>query len=222
MSGGNVNFTIRKELWLVASIGLALGVLPAKSLAQEESRFENRFRLTSTTFANDTSMPISTIHNIPVNNTNSCSIDGSPGGNQSPELSWTDAPRRTWTYVVTAYDVTAAFTHWGMYNIPANLTELPLGAGAPGGQYGTQIVNDFFGSVAEYDGPCPPANKEPYVHDYVFTVYALDIELKLPGSANFPAAAETLYQALIEAGKTHHILATATLTGLYSTTPPAI
>ena len=219
-----MNFTMRKELWLVASIGLALGVLPAKSLAQEESRFESRFRLTSTTFANGTSMPISTINNYPVspvNNTNSCSIDGSPGGNQSPELSWTDAPRRTWTYVVTAYDVTAAFTHWGMYNIPANLTELPPGAGASGGQYGAQIVNDNFAG-AEYDGPCPPANVKPYVHDYVFTVYALDIELKLPGSANFPAAAETLYQALIEAGKTHHILATATLTGLYSTTPPAI
>jgi phosphatidylethanolamine-binding protein (PEBP) family uncharacterized protein len=108
-----------------------------------------------------------------------------------------------------------------MYNIPANLTELPPGAGASGGQYGAQIVNDNFAG-AEYDGPCPPANVKPYVHDYVFTVYALDIELKLPGSANFPAAAETLYQALIEAGKTHHILATATLTGLYSTTPPAI
>jgi hypothetical protein len=50
-------------------------------------------------------------------------------------------------------------------------------------------------------------------------VYALDIELQLPASANFPATAETLYQALIKAGKQNHILASASLTGLYSTTP---
>ena len=58
-----------------------------------------------------------------------------------------------------------------------------------------------------------------FVHHYVFTVYALDIELRLPSSANFPANAETLYQALIVAGRERHILATATLTGLYSTAP---
>jgi phosphatidylethanolamine-binding protein (PEBP) family uncharacterized protein len=81
-------------------------------------------------------------------------------------------------------------------------------------------VNDF-GSGAEYDGPCPPANVAPYVHKYVFTVYALDRKLELPSSSNFPANTETLYQALIEAGQKGHILATAHLTGLYSTTSPA-
>jgi len=50
-------------------------------------------------------------------------------------------------------------------------------------------------------------------------VYALDIELDLPGSSNFPANAETLYQALIVAGRKRHILASATFTGLYSATP---
>jgi phosphatidylethanolamine-binding protein (PEBP) family uncharacterized protein len=53
----------------------------------------------------------------------------------------------------------------------------------------------------------------------VFTLYALDIELNLPRSVNFPATAETLYQALIEAGRHDHILASASITGLYSTTP---
>jgi len=51
------------------------------------------------------------------------------------------------------------------------------------------------------------------------TVYALGIELDLPGSSNFPANAETLYQALIVAGRKRHILASATFTGLYSATP---
>lgn len=81
------------------------------------------------------------------------------------------------------------------------------------------MVNDF-AIGAEYDGPCPPANVSPFVHRYVFTVYALDIQLTLPSSANFPATAETLYQALIAAGKDGHILESASISGLYSTTPP--
>jgi Raf kinase inhibitor-like YbhB/YbcL family protein len=177
-----------------------------------------QFQLTSTTFQNNTTLPPSMVNNITVNNVNSCSVDGSPGGNQSPELSWTRANPFTRSFVVVAYDVTAAFTHWGMYNISPKATGLPQNAGVAGSQYGAQIVNDFFVG-AQYDGPCPPPNVSPFVHRYVFTVYALDIELNLPSSANFPATAETLYQALIEAGRGGHILQSASITGLYSTTP---
>jgi Raf kinase inhibitor-like YbhB/YbcL family protein len=176
------------------------------------------FQLSSTTFANDTTLPLSMINNNIVNGSNACSLDGSPGGNQSPELSWTNAPRRTASFVVIAYDTTAAFTHWGMYNISATATGLPENAGVAGSMYGSQIFNDFFVG-AEYDGPCPPAGYRPYVHHYVFTVYALDVLLRLPGSANFPASAETLYQALIKAGAGGHILARSSITGFYSTTP---
>jgi phosphatidylethanolamine-binding protein (PEBP) family uncharacterized protein len=105
-----------------------------------------------------------------------------------------------------------------MYNISPKATGLPENAGVAGSTYGTQILNDF-GIGNEYDGPCPPANVAPFVHHYVFTVYALDIELTLPSSPNFAANAETLYQALIEAGKSGHILDSASITGLYSTTP---
>lgn len=176
------------------------------------------FQLSSTTFANDTTLPLSMINNITVNGSNTCSLNGSPGGNQSPELSWTNAPWRTASFVVTTYDTTAAFTHWGMYNISPTATGLPENAGVAGSIYGSQVFNDFFVG-AEYDGPCPPANVQPFVHHYVFTVYALDIVLRLPSSANFPATGETLYQALIKAGTAGHILASSSITGFYSTTP---
>ena len=52
-----------------------------------------------------------------------------------------------------------------------------------------------------------------------FNVYALDEELTLPSSPNFPPVGETLFQALIKAGEHGHILASASITGLYSTTP---
>jgi phosphatidylethanolamine-binding protein (PEBP) family uncharacterized protein len=95
---------------------------------------------------------------------------------------------------------------------------LPENAGTPGSASGTQIVNDFQ-AAAEYDGPCPPANVSPFVHQYTFTVYALNTNLTLPSPANFPADGETLYQALIKAGKSGHILEGATISGFYSATP---
>ncbi len=175
------------------------------------------FQLSSTTFANDTVLPLSMIDNIIANGSNSCSLNGATGGDQSPELSWTHAPWRTASFAVTLYDTTAAFTHWGMYDISPTVSGLPENAAVAGSTYGKQVVNDF--GNPQYNGPCPPANVAPFVHDYVFTVYALDTLLRLPSSANFPANAESLYQALIKAGEDGHILATSSIVGFYSTTP---
>jgi len=213
--------TLTKMLWLSASICLQLSfaaTLPNQANAQQNPSPTRGFQLTSSTFANGATLPISMIDNRVSNGVNVCSVDGSTGGNQSPELSWSNAPLSTKTFVVVAYDVTAAFTHWGMYNIPATTTELPANAGVAGSAYGMQVFNDFF-VAAEYDGPCPPPNVPPDSHRYTFTVYALDTELNLPSPANFPASGETLYQALIVAGQHGHILATARIAGLYSTTP---
>jgi len=176
------------------------------------------FQVSSSTFTNGATLPISMIDNIVQNGTNACSIDGSAGGNESPDLSWSNPPAHTASFVVILYDTTAAFTHWGMYNIAPTAAGLPENAGVAGSQYGSQIINDFYVG-AEYDGPCPPAGVKPFAHHYVFTVYALDTTLRLPASANFPANAETLYQALIKAGKFRHILASASIAGYYSTTP---
>jgi Raf kinase inhibitor-like YbhB/YbcL family protein len=203
---------------LLTLLSVGFGVQGVNAFAQSDAWNGGWFQLSSTTFANNTFLPISTINNNIVIGVNTCSINGAPGGNESPELSWTGAPPFTRSFVVTAFDVTASFTHWGMYNISANATGLPQNAGVPNSPYGQQVYNDFF-IAPEYDGPCPPNGVAPYVHHYVFTVYALDIKLELPGTINFPNNAETLYQALIKAGDDRHILAKASLTGLYSTTP---
>ena len=199
--------------------GLAIASLATVVFAQDDDSQGVTPHLTSTTFQNGQTFPISMVNNIVNNGVSGCSINGAPGGNQSPELSWYGAPDGTRTFVVTMFDVTASFTHWGMYNISGKATSLPENAGVAGSSFGPQIVNDFF-IGARYDGPCPPANVAPFVHQYVFTLYALDTSLTLPGSANFPANAETLYQALIDAGRRGHILATAKLSGFYSTTVP--
>jgi Raf kinase inhibitor-like YbhB/YbcL family protein len=213
----------------VAAMALTLSSVNAGEPTSDDGG--HRMQLTSTTFTNDSTLPASAVHDIQVPGTtpgtsiNACTVDGGPGGNQSPELAWSHAPHDTRTFVVVLYDTTAAFTHWGMYNIDASTSELPENAGVPASTFGTQIVNDFSvepsgARAAQYDGPCPPPNFPPNVHHYVFTVYALDTRLTLSGSPNFPAAAETLYHALIQAGRDGHILDSASLTGLYSTTPP--
>ena len=187
------------------------------SFAQDRG---HRFQLSSSTFDNDTFLPISAIFNMfpPNSTTNECSIDGSLGGDKSPALSWTRPRRNTRSFVVILYDETAAYTHWGMYNISPSLTGLPQNAGVPDSQYGQQVGNDVSGG-AQYDGPCPPSGVAPVVHRYVFTVYALDTLLDVPSSANFPARAAALYQALVQAGRDGDILESASITGLYSTTP---
>jgi Raf kinase inhibitor-like YbhB/YbcL family protein len=205
-----------KTLSTVAITALAL--LALANFASAQDWRGDKFRVSSTTFKNNSILPIRVIQNIlvPGTNVNGCSINGAPGGNESPELSWTDVPRSTASFVVIAFD-TLGFTHWGIYNIPPTITKLPENAGVAGSAYGQQVVN-VFGDIS-YDGPCPPPDFPPNVHRYVFTVYALDQELELPSSENFPATADTLYNALVKAGERRHILASASITGLYSTTP---
>ena len=189
-------------------------------LAQNGGFTGSEFKLTSTTFPNDGTMPVSTVYTVPSSTNaavNICTANGAPGGNQSPELSWSGAPWETRSFVVVLYDVTASFTHWGMYNIAPQVHSLPMNAGVNGSSYGTEVVNDF--GNAQYDGPCPPAGVAPLAHQYVFTVYALSTQLTLSTPPNFPANAETLYHALIEAARKQQILASASWTGFYSSTP---
>jgi hypothetical protein len=206
--------TAMKALSIIAITAFAFLALTNFSSAQDSQN--DRFVLSSTTFENGATLPISTIYNY--SSPNICSIDGSAGGDESPQLSWRNAPRRTRSFVLIAFDVTGGFMHWGMYNISSKTTELPENAGVAGSSYGPQVLNAY-GDLS-YDGPCPPSYTPPNDHEYVFTVYALDTaDLKLPSYANFPTTALTLFRAMVAAGRDGHILASASLTSFYSTTP---
>jgi Raf kinase inhibitor-like YbhB/YbcL family protein len=207
-----------KRIGLFTLVGLLFGVCAASATAQAGASFPESFQLHSKAFVNNGVIPLTAVLNNQSNGVNTCTANGAAGGDQSPQLTWTGAPWGTESYVVVLYDVTAAFTHWGIYNIKGSAAGLPANAGVAGSTYGTQIGNDF-GLGSQYDGPCPPAGYAPYAHQYVFTVYALSSKLDLPESANFPANAETLYHALIRAGVKGEILGSASLTGYYSSTP---
>ncbi len=76
--------------FVVALMGAALALA---NFASAQDSGSDRFRVNSATFENNSTMPLSTIYNYQVNGVNVCSLNGSPGGDQSPELSWTPPAR---------------------------------------------------------------------------------------------------------------------------------
>ena len=123
------------------------------------------------------------------------------------------------------------FFHWVLIDLPASLTEIqagefsdevtPRGKSGPSAQHGArQGINDYTawfagdhdmrGDYFGYDGPCPPWNDE-LRHRCIFTVFALDIE-QLPVEGKFGG------QQVRDAMQ-GHILAQASLTGMYSLNP---
>jgi Raf kinase inhibitor-like YbhB/YbcL family protein len=213
----NADYWRRAGMLSVAVTGLTLSAVNADEPFWEGQ--EARLEVTSATFTENGPLPDSAIYNFTYQGANVCTANGAVGGDQSPQLQWSHVPHETRSFVVVMYDTTAAFTHWGMYNIGPHVRSLPANAGVLGSTYGSQVNNDF--GDPGYDGPCPPAGVAPDAHHYVFTVYALDTELKVSTLTNFPANAETLYHALIRAAREGHILASGSLGTFYSATPPA-
>lgn len=107
---------------------------------------------------------------------------GCHGANQSPALNWSKAPAGTRSFAVTMFDPyrppASGWWHWIVYDIPATVTQLPHGAGTPGGSgmpHGAQQGKpDGDAPEAHYYGPCPDAGDPP--HHYTITVYALSVE----------------------------------------------
>lgn len=123
------------------------------------------------------------------------------------------------------------FFHWALVDLatePATIAEgefsdgvTARGKDGPVGPRGTrQGLNDYTGwfagdadmggSYHGYDGPCPPWN-DPLLHEYHFTLYALDVE-RLDIEGDFTGA-EVL------AAMQDHILDQAAVWGTYTLNP---
>lgn len=137
-------------------------------------------------------------------------------------------------YTITADVPRVDLYHWALVDIPPELPGIRKGefssAVVVGGKAGPaapngtrQGLNDYTawfandehmkGEYFGYDGPCPPWN-DALPHRYIFTLYALDTP-KCPLTGAFRAREVT---AAIEP----FVLASATLTGYFTTNPSAL
>lgn len=126
------------------------------------------------------------------------------GADVSPELRWQEAPDNTQSYALIVHDPDApgrTFTHWVLFNIPADRTALP--EALEPGAIGTSGQNDF--GRTGYGGPCPPPGHGP--HRYFFTLYALDMP-----NLNLSAGAS---RSQVEGALEGHVIAQAELMGRY-------
>lgn len=131
------------------------------------------------------------------------------GKNISPELSWSGLPAGTKSLALIVDDPDApdpaapqmTWVHWVLYNIPASAGGLPENAAASDLPAGTMEGENNWNRTG-YGGPCPPVGSHRYFHK----LFALDVvlpDLKHPG------------KAALEKAMKGHVLASASLIGLY-------
>jgi Raf kinase inhibitor-like YbhB/YbcL family protein len=169
-----------------AAFGVAIALTAMRSGAQTQ-----RMTLESVDFANGQSIPPQ------------FSCEG-PG--MSPQLSWSAVPPGTQSFLLVVHDtdVNGGVVHWIVYDIPASVTELPLGAVSHGPlASGAQQGINGSGSPG-WMPPCPPRGS---THRYLFELYALSTQL--------PVMATPTQAALMPAVR-GHVLAKAELLGTYT------
>ena len=107
-------------------------------------------------------------------------VFGAGGEDVSPQLAWSGFPDGTRSFAITCYDPEAptasGFWHWAVIDVPADVTELPRGAGDDDGSglpsSAFQLRNDS--GMRRFIGAAPPPGHGR--HHYYFAVHAVDVE----------------------------------------------
>jgi Raf kinase inhibitor-like YbhB/YbcL family protein len=98
------------------------------------------------------------------------------GDNVSPQLSWTNTPEGTKSFVLTMFDpegrAPGGVSHWVAYGIAPSVTGFAEGeVSKPTSNY---VGGKSTMGVGFYSGPCTPPNTTP--HHYTFILTATDFE----------------------------------------------
>jgi len=118
--------------------------------------------------------------------------------NISPELRVQNVPANARSLVLIVDDPDAPaglWTHWLVWNLPANTTSIPEGKLPAEARQG----KNSSGHV-RYDGPAPPPGTG--IHRYFFRLYALDTILSLPPGADRAALLAAMNGHVVGKGET--------------------
>lgn len=122
------------------------------------------------------------------------------GENINPTISFLEIPTTAKSLLLIVDDPDAPvglWTHWIVYNMPPNTTEIVENSTPPG----VEGLNSS--SNVGYQGPCPPSG----THRYFFRLFALDTVLP---------DLDTVTREQIDAAMKNHIVEKAELMGTYS------
>ena len=131
------------------------------------------------------------------------------GRNISLPVTWAEVPEGTKGFsfsIVDRHPIARNWIHWFVVNIPASATGIAEGASGshenmPPGSL--ELLNSY-GSFG-YGGPKPPRGTGP--HEYVMTVYALDV----PALPLTPSTVAVEAEKLIKA----HLLGSGVVIGIF-------
>jgi len=134
------------------------------------------------------------------------------GENVNPPLEISGVPGEARSLALTLFDPDIprefkdkmnipGWDHWQVWNINPETKIIEENYVPSNAIQGKQTGGDL-----GYTGPCPPKDKEPPKHRYVFTVYALDSELELSEGAT---------RTELEKAMEGHVLEKAELMGVY-------
>jgi Raf kinase inhibitor-like YbhB/YbcL family protein len=169
---------LKHLLWIipailvVAVVSLTAYTAMTRSADRDyHSKLQKNVQVSSKSFQNDQEMPVDF----------SCK-----GKATAPAIQWTRPADGTKSYALITMDWDAPspslrlfpITHWVLYNIPADMTEIPEGS-TNADLIQKKIVPGLnIAGQPGYAAPCPPMG----THHYEFRIYALDTEQLQPTS----------------------------------------
>jgi Raf kinase inhibitor-like YbhB/YbcL family protein len=130
------------------------------------------------------------------------------GTGVSVPLEWEGVPAGTRSFVVAIIDthpVAHGWVHWLVTGVPADVRGLPEGGSRTFAMPAGAVEHTNTGGRPGYSGPQPPVGSG--MHDYVTTVYALDV-------ADLGADPDASWED-VHAAMSGHVLAHASYTGRF-------
>ena len=155
---------------LVASLATYASIARSRD-SDYHAKLQKNVQVSSKSFQNNQEMPV---------------VFSCKGNATAPAIQWTKPADGTKSYALITMDWDAPspslrlfpITHWVLYNIPADMSEIPEGSTNADLTQRKIVPGLNIAGQPGYAAPCPPMG----THHYEFRIYALDTDQLQPAS----------------------------------------